>query len=228
MGHWGGRVAALLDRDPPLFCSFRPARSLLRSPRARLRAEDSGGARPRTRPGHTPSAFAHFPTAGNSQGTGRGVGGGGGVLCPYCLLGLLPRTAFPTLSSRKSCGFPRRRKEVVEKVADFFFSPFGFFLVQKKKKKKPTTNKKPLNSQRVWPRGDTSGWRGGSELCIPSPSRLPPGPAAPLPRAGSAPRPAAAAPAAAGLSSGMWRRGMCMQMRRARGGTGAGPGRSVC
>lgn len=46
-------------------------------------------------------------------------GGGGGGLCPYCLLGLLPRTAFPTLSSRKSCGFPRRQKEV-EKVADFF------------------------------------------------------------------------------------------------------------
>lgn len=179
----------------------------MRSPRARLSRRLGGAAAPDTPRTHSQRFLHTSPPPGTAKARGA-AWGGGGVLCPYCLLGLLPRTAFPTLSSRKSCGFPRRRKEV-EKVADFFF--FGFFFHPES----------PLNPQRVWRRGDISGCRGGSELCIPPPYRLPPGLVAPLPRPGSAPRPAAAAPAAAGLSSGMWRRGMCMQMRRARGGPGA-------
>lgn len=180
-------------------------------------------------PGHAPDTLPALSHTSPPPGTAKARGAAWVGVGAFCAL----TVCWDFFPGQHSPPFPLESlvvsledgKRLLRRLQTFFFPLLASF---SSKKKNPPPTKKPLNSQRVWPRGDTSGWRGGSDLCIPSPSRLPPGPAAPLPRAGSAPRPAAAAPAAAGLSSGMWRRGMCMQMRRARGGTGAGPGRSVC
>lgn len=83
-----------------------------------------------------------------------------------------------------------------------------------------------LKTRDVWPQGDIRGQREGASGAFRGPVPATGCPGSPPPR-----RPGSASPlsqrasGAAGLSPGMWRRGMCMQMSRARGGAaGAGPG----
>lgn len=82
-----------------------------------------------------------------------------------------------------------------------------------------------LKPREVWPRGDIWGQREGASGAFRGPAAAAGSPGSPPPPwLGSASPLPQRAPAAAGLSPGMWRRGMCMQMSgRGRGG-GAGPG----
>lgn len=60
-----------------------------------------------------------------------------GALCALTVCwDFFPGQHSPPFPLEKSCGFPRRRKEV-GKVADFFFPPFGFFFSSKKTSKSP-------------------------------------------------------------------------------------------
>lgn len=66
-------------------------------------------ARGRRGPGHAPDTlpalFAHFPTAGNSQGTGRGVGGWGRSV-PLLFVGTSSQDSIPHPFLSKVLWFP--------------------------------------------------------------------------------------------------------------------------
>lgn len=81
MGHWGGRVAALMDRDPPLLCSLRPARSLVRSPRATLSGRLGGRCGPGHAPDTLPALLHTSPPLGTAKARGAAWGLGVGAFC---------------------------------------------------------------------------------------------------------------------------------------------------
>lgn len=161
---------ALGSRDPPSLSAARPAVSAeVIEGQAPCRGPGGDAAldTPRTRVQHF-RRLSHFPTAprgSESGGTARGS------LCALAVcwdffLGQHP----PPFSSRKSCGFPRRRKEKLAATPPWQSFP-----------------SRTLKNSKGWAIGSFLGSSGGSEGRIPSPGSLPPGPAVPLPRPGLGP-----------------------------------------